>query len=265
MAEELISELADNGVLTITMNRPEVHNAFDDAQIARLTEAFKLAAANDAARVVVVTGAGKSFSAGADLNYMRRMGTYSHDENIADAGLLADMLKTLNFMPKPTVARVKGAAMGGGVGLTCCCDFAIGTAATRFALSEVKLGLTPATISPYVVRTLGERNARRLILSGQPVLGQQALQLGLLDHAVDEDQLDTAVEALCSTLLKNSPNAMKVSKELVFRVSEGDIDQDMIDYTIKCIADVRDSDEGREGTSAFLEKRSPSWISTTGE
>jgi methylglutaconyl-CoA hydratase len=260
MAEELLSELSENGVLTITMNRPEVHNAFDDAQIARITQALKAAENDNDARVVVVTGIGKSFSAGGDINYMRRMGSFSYDENLADAALLADMLKTLNFMPKPTIARVKGAAMGGGVGLACCCDFAIGTAATRFALSEVKLGLTPATISPYVVRTLGERNARRLFLSGQPVLGQQALQLGLLDHVVEEDQLDTAVAALCETLLKNSPNAMKVSKELVFRVSEGEIDQDMIDYTIKCIADVRDSEEGREGTTAFLEKRSPSWI-----
>ncbi len=260
MAEELISELADNGVLTITLNRPEVHNAFDDAQIARITQALKAAQADDAARVIVITGAGKSFSAGGDINYMRRMGSFSYEENLADAGLLAEMLKTLNFMPKPTVARVKGAAMGGGVGLACCCDFAIGTPATRFALSEVKLGLAPATISPYVVRTLGERNARRLFLSGQPVVGQHALQLGLLDHVVEEDQLDEAVNTLCTTLLSNSPNAMKVSKELVFRVAEGDVDQAMIDYTIRCIADVRDSDEGREGTTAFLEKRPASWV-----
>ncbi len=260
MAEELYSELAGDGVLTITMNRPEVHNAFDDAQIVRLSDALTAAENNADARVIVIAGAGKSFSAGADINYMHRVGGYSYAENVADAGLLAAMLKTLNFMPKPTIARVKGAAMGGGVGLACCCDFAIGTAHTRFALSEVKLGLAAATISPYVVRSLGENNARRLFLSGQPVLGKHALQLGLLNLVVEEDELDAAVQSLADTLLNNSPNAMKVSKELIFKVAEGDVNQAMIDYTATVIADVRGSEEGREGTAAFLEKRTPHWI-----
>lgn len=259
MSNELEVALATNGILRITMNRPEVHNAFDDHQIARFIAALDDASGNPAVRVVIIASNGKNFSAGGDINYMRRMGGNSYEENLADGGQLARLMKTLNGIPKPTIARVQGAAMGGGVGLVSCCDFAIGTPTTRLTLSEVKLGMIPATISPYVVMTIGEKAARRLFMSGQAVLGQQALALGFLSEVTAEDELDTAVEALAEALLKNAPNALGLAKQLAIQVAAGDISDQMISDTVKVIADVRDSDEGREGLSAFLEKRPPSW------
>ena len=260
MSDELQLILANNGILRITMNRPEVHNAFDDHQIVRFTAALEEAASNPAVRVVIIASNGKNFSAGGDINYMRRMGGNSYEENLADGGQLARLMKTLNGIPKPTIARVQGAAMGGGVGLVSCCDFAIGTAATKLTLSEVKLGIIPATISPYVVMTIGEKAARRLFMSAQPVQGQEALTLGFLSEVVAEDQLDAAVDALAATLLKNAPNAVGLAKRLATQVAAGDINDKVISETVKWIADVRDSDEGREGLSAFLEKRPPSWL-----
>lgn len=259
MSDELITQLADNGVLTITMNRPEVHNAFDDHQIERLTAALAYARDNQTVRVVVIAAAGKSFSAGGDINYMRRMGGNSYQENLVDGGRLAELMRALNFLPKPTIARVHGAAMGGGVGLVSCCDFAIGSPRARFALSEVKLGMIPATISPYVVNTVGEKAARRLFMSGQSVNAEQALALGLLSDLVPEEALDQAVDDLAATLLLNAPDAVGLCKLLAMEVSAGDIDAAMIEATVKHIADVRDSEEGREGLSAFLEKRAPNW------
>ncbi|MCP5129771.1 MAG: enoyl-CoA hydratase/isomerase family protein [Pseudomonadales bacterium] len=259
MSEELEVSLSAEGVLNITMNRPQVHNAFDDKQIARFIAALDEAGANPSVRVVVIAGHGRSFSAGGDINYMRRMGSNTYQENLADGGQLARLMKTLNSLPKPTIARVQGAAMGGGVGLVSCCDFAIGTPSTRLALSEVKLGMVPATISPYVVMTIGEKAARRLFMSGQPVLGEEACRLGFLSAVVEEDQLDTAVTALAQNLLKNAPAAVGRSKQLAMDVAASAINDDLIAATIKVIADVRDSDEGREGLSAFLEKRAPAW------
>jgi methylglutaconyl-CoA hydratase len=259
MSNELEVALATNGILRITMNRPEVHNAFDDHQIARLTTALDEAASNPSVRVIIIAGNGKNFSAGGDINYMRRMGGNSYEDNLADGGKLARLMKTLNGISKPTIARVQGAAMGGGVGLVSCCDFAIGTAASRLTLSEVKLGMIPATISPYVVMTIGEKAARRLFMSAQTVQGHEALALGFFSAVVEEDELDTAVDALAATLLKNAPAAVGLSKQLATRVAAGDISDQLISETVKLIADVRDSDEGREGLSAFLEKRAPSW------
>lgn len=260
MSEELLLDLSDKGILRITMNRPAVHNAFDDQQILRFISALEGARDNPAVRVVVVAGTGKNFSAGGDINYMRRMGDNTYEENLADGGQLARLMQALNFFPKPTIARVKGAAMGGGVGLVSCCDFAIGTANTKLALSEVKLGMVPATISPYVVMTIGEKAARRLFMSGQPVQGEEARRLGFLSELAEEEELDAAVAALAETLLKNAPQAVALAKQLAIEVAAGDISQEMITATIKVIADVRDSDEGREGLSAFLEKRPPRWL-----
>jgi len=260
MSDELQVALAANGILSITMNRPQVHNAFDDHQIVRFIAALENARDNPAIRVVVIGGTGKSFSAGGDINYMRRMGSNSYEENLADGGQLATLMKNLNFFPRPTIARVHGAAMGGGVGLVSCCDFAIGTPRTRLALSEVKLGMVPATISPYVVRTIGEKAARRLFTSGQAVAGEQALALGFLSELVAEEDLDAAVSALAATLLKNAPGAVSRSKQLAMEVANGPVTQEVIDHTVKLIADVRDSDEGREGLSAYLEKRPPGWL-----
>jgi methylglutaconyl-CoA hydratase len=259
MSDELQVALATSGILRITMNRPEVHNAFDDHQIARFTSALDEAANDPAVRVVIIASNGKNFSAGGDINYMRRMGGNSYEENLTDGGLLARLMKTLNGIPKPTIARVQGAAMGGGVGLVSCCDFAIGTPSSRLTLSEVKLGIIPATISPYVVMTIGEKAARRLFMSAQAVQGKEALALGFLSEIVEESQLDTAVDALAAILLSNAPVAVGLAKQLATQVAAGDINDQLITETVKVIADVRDSDEGREGMSAFLEKRTPAW------
>lgn len=259
MAAELLIDLSNNGILKLTMNRPEVHNAFDDQQVERLTNALKEANGNPKVRVIILGSEGKSFSAGGDINYMRRMGSNTYEQNLEDAEGNANLMKVLNFLNKPTIARVQGAAMGGGVGLVCCCDYAIGTPRTRLALSEVKLGVVPAVISPYVVAAIGEKQARQLFMSGQMVDAEKAFRLGFISELVEEDQLDAAVEALAETLLKNAPEAIRICKQLVFDVSASDINDELILKTRKLLADVRDSDEGKEGLSAFLEKRSPAW------
>lgn len=264
MSDPLITSSPRAGVLQITMNRPEVHNAFDDNQIQRMIAVLDSAASDPEVRVVILAGEGKSFSAGGDIDYMRRMGGNSYQENIEDAGQLARLMKTLNFLPKPTIARVQGAAMGGGVGLSCCCDFAIGTPRALFATSEVKLGMVAATISPYVAATVGEKAARRMFTSALPVKAEQALNLGLLSELVAEDALDDAVNKLTQKLLSNAPEAVRLSKQLAFDVSAQSVTDELISETVKLIADVRDSSEGREGLSAFLEKRTASWVQEEG-
>jgi len=256
---DLLQALSTEGVLRLTMNRPEVHNAFDDHQALRLINALEAAAENPAVKVVILEGNGKSFSAGGDINYMRRMGTNTYEENLVDGGQLAKLMKTLNFLPKPTLCRLQGAAMGGGAGLVCCCDIVIGSPKAKLAFSEIKLGMLPATISPYVVRTIGEKASRRLFMTGELVGADWALRLGLISELVDEDQLDARVDEVAGMLLKNAPKALGKAKQLAFDVAQGDIDDDMISSTVKCIADVRDSEEGREGLTAFLEKRAPNW------
>lgn len=262
MKEPLFTTSPRQGVLRITMNRPEVHNAFDDLQVVRLIHTLTKAAEDPDIRVVVLASEGKSFSAGGDIDYMRRMGSNSYQENIDDGGQLAKLMYTLNFLPKPTIARIQGAAMGGGVGLACCCDFAVGSPSALFATSEVKLGMVAATISPYVVSTVGEKAARRMFMSALPVRAEQALNLGLLSDLVAESELDAAIDTLSDTLLQNAPGAVSRSKQLAFDVSSQPFSQDMISATVKLIADVRDSEEGREGLGAFLEKRPPNWIKT---
>lgn len=263
MHEPLIVTSPCQGVVSITMNRPEVHNAFDDHQIQRLITALNETAADPSVRVVVLASEGKSFSAGGDIDYMRRMGSNTYEENIEDGGHLARLMQTLNFLPKPTIARIQGAAMGGGVGLACCCDFAIGSPRALFATSEVKLGMVAATISPYVAATVGEKAARRMFTSALPVKAEQALHLGLLSDLVPENKLDDAVDTLTQLLLKNAPEAVRLSKQLAFDVSARPVTEALIGDTIKLIADVRDSDEGREGLTAFLEKRAPNWSQKT--
>ncbi|WP_269620593.1 enoyl-CoA hydratase-related protein [Zhongshania sp. BJYM1] len=255
----LIKEQSETGVLRIIMNRPEVHNAFDDIQIQSLIEALNYAQNDPTVKVVILEGSGKSFSAGGDINYMRRMGSNTYEDNIEDASRLALLMKTLSFLPKPTIARVHGAAMGGGVGLVCCCDFAIASPAAKLALSEIKLGMVPATIAPYVVQTIGPKAARRLFMTGEMLSADSALKLGFLSELVEEDQLDVRIAELTAVLLANAPNGLSKVKKIVNDVSHGEIDDDMIAGTVKFIADIRDSDEGREGLSAFLEKRPPAW------
>lgn len=258
-AQPLLVALEPRGVLRLTMNRPEVHNAFDDHQALRLLQALDAAASDDAVRVVVLGATGKSFSAGGDLNYMRRMGGNSYEENLRDAGQLARLMKTLNFFPRPTIARVQGGAFGGAVGLVSCCDIAIGTPRARFALSEARVGMAPATIAPYVVRAIGEKSARRFFTTAETISAERALALNLLSEVVAEDALDDAIEAVISALLSNGPAAVGKAKGIVFDVADGAVTEGMIEHTVRFIADIRGSDEGREGLNAFLQKRAPLW------
>ena len=254
----------ESGVAKLILNRPEVHNAFDDVLIAQIIEALDAVEADDSVRVVVLTSNGKHFSAGADLNWMKRMAVLSEQENRDDAQQLAELMHRLNDLSKPTIALVNGATYGGAVGLVACCDMAIATTRSRFCLSEVKIGLSPAVISPFVVAAMGERASRRFFLTAEAFDAQQAHQLGLLHStAENEADLETQGQALITALLQNSPQAMGKTKQLIKHVSRGTIDQPMRDYTVNLIASIRVSDEGQEGLGSFLDKRKPSWINKT--
>lgn len=253
-------DVSDRGIATVTLNNPDKHNAFDDDIIAQLTEAFISVENNADARVMVLASAGKSFSAGADLNWMKRMANYTYEENLRDSQALATMLKTLNFLSKPTIARVQGAAFGGAVGLVSCCDIAVASQRASFCLSEVKIGLIPATISPYVVAAIGQRAARRYFTTAERFKADQAQQLGLISEVVDESELDSTVGTFIDALLANGPAAVKGSKQLVLDVAEREITDELIADTCQRIASIRVSEEGQEGLSAFLQKRQPGWI-----
>lgn len=249
-----------NGVATVTLDRPEKHNAFDEHLIAQMTEAFREVEQDASVRLMVLAAKGKHFSAGADLAWMKRMATYSYDDNVDDAKGLAEMLRTLNFLSKPTIARVQGAVFGGAVGLVSCCDMAVATDTSSFCLSEVKIGLLPATISPYVVAAIGERAARRYFLSAERFSAQDALTCGLVSQICDADELDASIESLSRHILANSPAAVADAKKLIFDVSNQPITSGLIEETCKRIANIRISNEGQEGLTAFLEKRAPSWL-----
>ena len=249
------------GTARLTMNRPQIHNAFDDALIAQLTADLQALAANPQVRAVVLAAAGKSFSAGADLNWMRRMADYSEAENLHDANQLSRLLNTLNRLPKPTIARVQGAAFGGGVGLVACCDMAVAAERASFCLSEVKLGLIPATIGPFVVDAIGNRNARRYFLTAERFSAAEARRIGLLHEVVaDEAALDAAIDELLAALAAGGPAAQFEAKELIFAVDKKPIDEAVRGDTAARIARIRASDEGREGLNAFLGKRKAEWI-----
>ncbi|PWV60172.1 enoyl-CoA hydratase/isomerase family protein [Plasticicumulans acidivorans] len=249
------------GVATVTLNRPQLHNAFDDALIESLTATLRALEADAAVRVVVLAANGKSFSAGADLNWMRRMADYSEAQNLDDARGLGELMRTLNGLAKPTLARVQGAAYGGGVGLVACCDIVIAATSASFCLSEVKLGLIPAVISPYVVNAIGERQARRYFVSAERFDAATAQRLGLVHEVVEPQALDARVEELLATLAQNGPAAMVAAKRLAQDVARGPLDAALIEDTAQRIAAIRASAEGREGLSAFLGKRQPDWIS----
>jgi methylglutaconyl-CoA hydratase len=243
------------------MNRPELHNAFDDAVISDLTDALRQLDDDPDVRVVVLAASGRSFSSGADLNWMRRMADYSREQNLADAEGLAELMRTLDTLSKPTIALVQGAAYGGGVGLVACCDIAIATGRASFCLSEVKLGLLPAVISPYVVAAIGSRAARRYFLSAETFDAGEAFRLGLVHQVVaDGEELAAAAEHVVARLLANGPGAMAAAKNLIAAVAGRHVDDALIADTAGRIADQRSSPEGREGLSAFLEKRKPSWV-----
>lgn len=259
ITHKVLTEIDERGVATITLNNPAKHNAFDDAIIAELKEAFERIAKNKAVRVMILAAKGKSFCAGGDLAWMKRMKDYSLEENIEDAKALASMLQTLNFLPVPTIARVQGVAVGGGVGLVSCCDMAVANPDASFSLSEVKVGLIPATISPYVIDAIGQRAARRYFTTAERFSSTTAAQLGLVSEVAGEDQLDEQINTLVEALLANSPPAVVAAKQLVFHVAGREINNQLIASTCELIADIRVSADGQEGLAAFFEKRKPTW------
>lgn len=252
----------DGAVARVRMNRPDVHNAFDDALIAELTRQLDALGQSREVRVVVLEGAGASFSAGADLNWMRGMARMSEDENREDSLALARLMRTLDALPKPTIARVHGAAFGGGVGLIACCDIAIGVHEARFGLTEARLGLLPAVISPYVINAIGARQARRWFASAEMFDATEAQRIGLLHQVVEADALDAAVDRQIALLLKAGPIAAASAKALVRDVSAHADGARHDRDNAALIARLRVSPEGQEGLGAFLDKRAPSWNET---
>jgi methylglutaconyl-CoA hydratase len=257
----LKSSTDKRGVLTLNMHRPQVHNAFNINMISDLTEKLLEADHNDSVRIVVITGSGSCFSAGADLNWMRSLVDASLEDNESDALRLAKLMRSLNYLSKPSIARINGAAFGGGLGLITACDITIAVDNARFGLTEARLGLAPAVISPYVIRRIGEANARRYFLSGERFAGQQALDIGLVQQLVPADLLNDAVEDIIKELLKSGPLAVAECKQLAFEIAghNAKSQQAIDEYTAKLIARLRVSAEGQEGLAAFLEKRKPDW------
>lgn len=252
--------LREGPVARLRLNRPELHNAFDAMLIAALTGALEAVAADDSVRVVVLEAEGASFSAGADLNWMRGMAAASEEANRTDSLALARLMRTLDELPRPTVARIQGAAFGGGVGLVACCDIAIASADAKFGLTESKLGLLPAVISPYVLDAIGPRQARRWFATAEIFDAATALEIGLLHQVVEGDALDAAVQRQVDLLLKAGPHASAEAKTLVRRVAF-ERDRDRLDHdNAALIARLRVSEEGQEGLTAFLDKRKPRWI-----
>ncbi|HEV3008252.1 MAG TPA: enoyl-CoA hydratase/isomerase family protein [Burkholderiales bacterium] len=249
------------GVARVTLNRPELRNAFDDALIASLRRTFAEIEKDRSIRVMVLAGNGPAFCAGADLNWMKRMAGYGYDENLADAKALAEMLAALDRLPKPTIARVHGPVFAGGTGLVAACDIAVGTPEAKFCLSEAKLGLSPATISPYVMRAMGERMARRYFLTAEVFDAEEAHRIGMLSVLVSTNELDSTVGSLVQHLLAGGPEAHAKIKALIRAVAGRLPDDALVAETAKHIAEIRGSAEGREGIAAFLEKRKASWCS----
>ena len=250
-----------DGIGRITLNRPEVRNAFDDALISELARAFQAMDQDASVRAVVLAGNGPAFCAGADLNWMKRMAGYGYDENLRDARALAEMLATLDHLDKPTIARVHGPAFAGGTGLVAACDIAVGTPDTKFCFSEAKLGLSPATISPYVMRAIGARAAGRYFLTAEVFDAAEALRIGMLSALVPAAELDSFIDTLAQHLLAGGGEAHARIKDLIRDVAGRPVDDALKGDTARRIAEIRSSPEGREGIASFLEKRKPKWFS----
>lgn len=257
--DSLLLDINDH-VATITLNRPDKRNAFNDDVIRELTEVFAFCGEQSDVRAVVLAANGKAFCAGADLNWMRVMADYTRDENLADADKLAQMLATIYHCPKPTVAAIQGDVYAGGMGLVAACDIAIAVKNANFCLSEVKLGLIPATISPYVIRAMGARAAHRYFLTAEVFDAKEAKKIGFIHERVDEEEFAQTIERIVKSLVNNSPNAVKVCKKLVQDVAFVEINDDLVKQTVAGIADIRASDEGKEGVQSFLQKRKPNWL-----
>jgi methylglutaconyl-CoA hydratase len=250
-----------DGVARVTLNRPELRNAFDEKVIEQLTRAFEDVKNDKAVRVMILGGNGPAFCAGADLHWMKRMAGYGYDENLADARALAGMLAALDRLPKPTIARVHGPVFAGGTGLVAACDIAVGTPEAKFCLSEAKLGLSPATISPYVMRAMGEREARRYFLTAEVFDAQEAFRIGMLSILTSREELDGVISSLVEHLLAGGPEAHAKIKALIRAVAGRRPDDELVAETAQRIAEIRGSPEGKEGIAAFLEKRRAAWCS----
>ncbi len=260
MDYQTLEIVRDGHVATIWMNRPDVRNAFNEQSIAELSQAFRALDGERAVRTIVLAARGSAFCAGADLNWMKKMAAYSEQENRADAQALAAMLHTIYGCSKPTVARVHGDCYAGGMGLVAACDIAIAADGVEFCLSEVKLGLIPATIAPYVIRAMGERAAHRYFLTAERFAAQEAARIGFVHELVPAEDIDAAVARLTHHLTAASPHALDECKRLLREVGGESIDATLIADTARRIAEVRVSAQGREGIQAFLEKRKPSWL-----
>ena len=261
MTHRYLTLTVNAGVATVTLTQPEIRNAFSDEVILEITEAFRVAGERPDVRAIVLAAEGPAFCAGANLNWMRRMADYDRAENLQDAGALAEMLRTIYTCPKPTIARVQGDVYAGGMGLVAACDMAVASDNAGFCLSEVKIGLVPGTIAPYVLRAMGARAGHRYFLTGERFDAAEALRIGFVHQVVAIDQLDDAVDGLLKALLAAGPDAVRSCKKLVLDVAEREINAQLIASTVEVIADIRASDEGKEGVQAFLSKRKPAWLS----
>jgi len=257
---ETLSLQIDAHVATVTLNRPDVRNAFNETTIAEITQVFQQLDADSAVRAVVLAANGVAFCAGADLNWMKKMADYTHAENLADAGQLAAMLAAIYRCSKPVVAKVQGDCYAGGMGLVAACDIAVSVDTAHYCLSEVKLGLIPATISPYVIKAMSESAARRYFITAERFSAHEAQRIGFVHEVVSAEALDGKIAEIVKALVSNSPNAVKHAKKLVQDVASREITPALVAATVEGIAQIRASDEGREGVRSFLEKRKPAWL-----
>jgi len=248
------------GIAIIALNRPEIRNAFNEVMIAELTEAFREASTMDDIRVIILKGVGKSFCAGADLNWMRDVSTYSYEQNYAESYRLSECFYAVYSSPKPTIAVVHGAAIGGANGLLAACDIAVCDQETVFSLSEVKIGIVPACISPYVIKRVGEYGARELMLTGRRITGPEAESYKLVNKSLPADQIDNYLDKMIQMLLTSGPAAVTHCKKLIDKVVNHISMNEALSYTAQMIAEIRASAEGQEGMAAFLEKRKPGWV-----
>ena len=250
----------DAGVSTVELNRPEVRNAFNDEVIAELTAVFLELGRRPEVRCIVLEASGSAFCAGADLHWMKRMAGYSHEENLADATALARMLEVIYECPQPTIAKVQGDVYAGGLGLVAACDIAIAAQTAHYCVSEVRIGLIPATISPYLIRAMGTRAAHRWFLTAERLGAAQALACGLVHEAVPGDTLDVRVGEIARSIVQVGPEAAKACKRLLHEVAGHEISPSLLERTAEAIAEIRVTPEGREGIAAFLDKRKPGWL-----
>ena len=256
---ETVKIQQDGPVARVSFCRPEIHNAFNDTLIYEMTDLFSSLKKDRNLRVIVLTGEGKSFCAGADLNWMRRVKDYSFEKNLEESMALAELFWLIYSMPLPVIGRINGAAIGGGTGFVAVCDIAVAAESAKFSFSEVKIGVVPACIGPYVIRKIGEGKAREFFISGERLTAAEAYRIGLVNRYYPDDRLDEEIEALIKTILSSGPNAIKMAKELISNVPLMTPDQ-FRPYTAEMIARLRKSDEGQEGMDAFLNKRKPNWV-----